>query len=279
MGNTMKIQLKLTILLAGILVASTEFVGWATGAVIAEWLFDTGLTNDLAINSVPGGDQPRMQLPSVAFTNLHAAGGPFSNSVPYSSIGMMSTPTTGQYIALKTSGFALDWTTMSQFTIEMWINPNTATGTQDPINLRGQGMRLTYNSGYFLTAYINNGAGGGPTPFTSAKVFPNMWSHIAMTYDGATLRTYVNGVQDGSKAVVLSPSNSFSQLVIGGYSTSANPFHGGIDEIRVSNVALLPGDGSGKGVLAWNATLVPEPNAAAFLSLAAALMFFRRHSR
>lgn len=276
----MKTHVKRMIQWLTVLVASSCFVGMASGATVAEWLFDSGLTNDVAINEVPGGDQPRMQQPGVAFTNLHALGGPFSNSVPYHSIGMMSTPASGQFVALKTSGFVLDWTTMSQFTIEMWINPNTTVTPEDPLNLRGQGMRLTYNNGFFLQAYLNNGAGGGPTPFTSAKVFPNVWSHIAMTYDGTTLRTYVNGVPDASKVIGLAPTNAAgTQMTIGGYSSASNPFHGGIDEIRVSNVALLPGDGSGKGVLAWNATLVPEPTAGAFLSVAGAMLFFRRRDR
>lgn len=248
-------------------------------AVVGQWLFDSTNTYTV-VNSIPGGDEPWMQEPSpgIGVTNLHAAGGPFSNAVPYYSIGMMRTPTSGNFLARKLSSLSVDWTTKTQLTLEMWVNPYASGATTDPLNYGGQGLRLIPSgSDYYLRGYIWTGSAYLNTGVGSLLFSPGEWTHLALTYDGAALRTYVNGVLDANVASVSTLVNaSGAGLYIGAFSSAANVFHGMIDEIRVSDVALLPGDGSGKGVLAWNATLVPEPSAAALLLCGAALVRCRR---
>jgi hypothetical protein len=51
-----------------------------------------------------------------------------------------------------------------------------------------------------------------------------------------------------------------------------------VDELRISDVALLPGEGTGDGELAWNATLIPEPAVLSLLVLSGLTLLGRRRA-
>ena len=65
-----------------------------------------------------------------------------------------------------------------------------------------------------------------------------VWSHLASTYDGTTLRLYVNGTQVSQLAASGSILTSTSPLRIGGNGIWCEWFNGLIDEVRVYNRAL-----------------------------------------
>ena len=69
----------------------------------------------------------------------------------------------------------------------------------------------------------------------------NLWSHIAFSYDGATLEIYVNGVLKGSQIGVLTLNSGNSGISIGD-SNQANgywwPLDGKLDDIAIWNRAL-----------------------------------------
>jgi hypothetical protein len=72
------------------------------------------------------------------------------------------------------------------------------------------------------------------------KVAKNKWTHIAATYDGATQRLFVNGVQVGSRSQTGSLSVTANPLRIGGDTVLAGRyFKGLIDDVRVHNRALI----------------------------------------
>src|SRR5215468_1112543 len=61
------------------------------------------------------------------------------------------------------------------------------------------------------------------------------WYHVAMVYDGSTIKGYVNGVQDGSLSVGGTVQVSANPMRIGAYAPSFAPpftsfFAGSIDE-------------------------------------------------
>jgi hypothetical protein len=66
----------------------------------------------------------------------------------------------------------------------------------------------------------------------------NAWSHLASTYNGSTLRLYVNGVLVSSTAMSGSLAASSGVLRIGGNGVWPEWFAGLIDEVRVYNRAL-----------------------------------------
>jgi hypothetical protein len=69
-------------------------------------------------------------------------------------------------------------------------------------------------------------------------VTTNIWTHLAGTYDGATLRLYVNGVQVSSRSPSGPIAVSTNPLQMGGDSIYGQYFQGRIDEVRVYNRAL-----------------------------------------
>jgi hypothetical protein len=69
------------------------------------------------------------------------------------------------------------------------------------------------------------------------------WTHVASTYDGATLRIYVNGVLDHSLAVTGTTCANADALIIGAKvkpsaGISEAYFDGRIDDVRVYRRAL-----------------------------------------
>jgi hypothetical protein len=66
----------------------------------------------------------------------------------------------------------------------------------------------------------------------------NTWTHLAASYDGTTLRLFVNGVQAGSRAVASPLLTSTGVLRIGGNGVWGEFFQGRIDEVRLYNRAL-----------------------------------------
>ena len=71
---------------------------------------------------------------------------------------------------------------------------------------------------------------------------PATWSHLATTYDGSTLRLYVNGAQVSSKPVTGGIVNGSGPLHVGGNAVWAEWFSGQIDDLRVYNRALTSGE-------------------------------------
>ena len=72
----------------------------------------------------------------------------------------------------------------------------------------------------------------------TAVLSTTAWTHLAATYDGSTLRFYVNGTQAGSRSVSGSMVTSANPLRIGGNLVWGEYFRGQIDEVRIYNGAL-----------------------------------------
>jgi hypothetical protein len=66
----------------------------------------------------------------------------------------------------------------------------------------------------------------------------NTWSHVELTYDGAMLRLYVNGVQVATAARTGAIQTTTSPLWLGGNNPYGEHFAGRIDDTRVYNRAL-----------------------------------------
>ena len=128
----------------------------------------------------------------------------------------------------------------SAMTLEAWVNPSTAANVWGDVIYKG-------NDNYYLEGTSDRsgvpGAGAtvGSTDATilgTAALPVNTWTHLALTYDGAALRLYVNGVQVSAQAISGTILTSTTPLQIGSDSLFGQYFSGAIDEVRVYNIAL-----------------------------------------
>ena len=128
-------------------------------------------------------------------------------------------------------------------TLEAWVRPDNIAGWKNVLskNMTGGAVyslyanTTTYSSptGMVYIGGDEKMAGGGST------LSAGTWTHVAMTYDGATLRTYVNGQLRTSKAQTGIVQTSAGKLTIGGNYTWADEyFIGSIDELRIFKRAL-----------------------------------------
>ncbi len=133
---------------------------------------------------------------------------------------------------------SLDLTT--RMTLEAWVNPSSVSRAWREVIYKG-------SNNYYLESTTDRKpavpAGGGTIGSSNVRllgttVLPlNTWAHLAVTYDGATIRLYVNGVQVSSRARTGNILTSTNSLRIGS-TGSGRYFQGLVDEVRVYNVAL-----------------------------------------
>ncbi|MGH9573097.1 MAG: LamG-like jellyroll fold domain-containing protein [Candidatus Acidiferrales bacterium] len=124
-------------------------------------------------------------------------------------------------------------------TLEAWVNPSIVNSAWSDVVYKG-------NDNYFLEATSATGTPAGGGTFSSNNTVDygpttlqlNTWSHLAYTYDGSTLRLYVNGVQVSSLARAGNILTSTNPLQIGGDNIFGQYFAGMIDEVRVYNLPL-----------------------------------------
>ncbi len=129
------------------------------------------------------------------------------------------------------------------FTLEAWVRPDGWTGGDTH-----RAIISKFNSGsvgaWQFVIRNNNSLGFhrevNPWWMNGNTTVPTgQWRHVAATYDGSVMRTYVNGVLDVQESRG-SSSTTTSPVMIGATLNSgqpANRFLGVIDELRVWNVA------------------------------------------
>jgi hypothetical protein len=127
------------------------------------------------------------------------------------------------------------------FTVEAWIYPTAYDASHNTVAGEETGFLFAFNSVGAVADYIY--AGGAWTSATggSCTIPLNTWSHKAMTYDGVTVNSYLNGVLCGSTlktGSMLSANNIYIGMRNPG--GTKQPFHGTIDEVRISNTARTP---------------------------------------
>ncbi|MFG2037519.1 LamG-like jellyroll fold domain-containing protein [Dactylosporangium sp. NPDC048998] len=129
----------------------------------------------------------------------------------------------------------------SGLTLAAWVQPTVSQ----------QGWRTIMqkeNDAWYLNSSNGSGplkpAGGVTANGTDAVVTGptasplNQWTHVAMTYDGASLKLYVNGTQVATNTKSGTLQQTTNPLSIGGNAPYGEYFAGLLDEVRVYNRAL-----------------------------------------
>jgi hypothetical protein len=135
----------------------------------------------------------------------------------------------------------------SGYTIETWIRPTSSSipsGTQilsQMYDTGGEQISLVIgaldvgNGNIYVGFYSGNGWRYANFPITPVA---NTWMHIAGTYDGNTLRTYLNGVLLGSSTYTTFGSTNLKGYFIGKRWDGAYFYTGAIGEVRAYSVPL-----------------------------------------
>ena len=143
-----------------------------------------------------------------------------------------------------------DWVTVadhadldltSAMTLEAWVRPTTTTGWRTAMIKEGCGglCYALYGSGSparpsgYATMGITERGVTGPSTLAA-----NTWAHVAVTYDGTTMRLYVNGTQFATQAQTGNITTSTGALRLGGNAVWGEFFSGLIDDARIYNRAL-----------------------------------------
>ena len=128
----------------------------------------------------------------------------------------------------------------SGMTLEAWVDPST-------VNANYRDVIYKANDNFYLEATSSNSsrpdagliAGGSyADAFGTSALAANTWSFLTETYDGSTLRLYVNGTLVASTAQTGAIATSTNPLQIGGDTLYGQHFAGLIDNVRIYNVAL-----------------------------------------
>ena len=125
-------------------------------------------------------------------------------------------------------------------TLEAWVKPADVPNAWRDVIYKG-------DDNYYLEAASDRetrASGAGVFDGTRGHVFAasplpvDTWTHLAVTYDGAALRLYLNGGEVAEVPQTGAIASSTRPLELGGDSVYGQFFDGLIDEVRVYNVAL-----------------------------------------
>ena len=118
------------------------------------------------------------------------------------SLGLIMLNGTNQYLMspnLRTYFKALNATVQKSFTMSLWIYPTSLNGV-----VISEHDSQTLNSGYYTSNIeLVNGAVRykvyNSTTIESTPISLNQWYHIAMVYDGTSVKAYLNGILQGTQ--------------------------------------------------------------------------------
>ncbi len=225
-------------------VFSTNKINWSNPLQLniqygtANIWFKSSVEGEITVSAIDADSDPSMQQADDLVINIKKAATTvgnyallFDGSNDYVNCGNDSSlQITGNQITLEA------WINASQWTSEVWngciLNKEQNGGGNDNgYMLRsGKNGTLNFNLGSGSWNEINSASGAMST---------NKWYHIAGTYDGTTMRSYIDGQQVASSSKNFNIKNAVGvDLYIGdSQKNSGRVFDGMIDEVRIWNVA------------------------------------------
>jgi len=127
------------------------------------------------------------------------------------------------------------------FTVEGWFNPAVLGSTRTLISkdssTTAQSFNLSLNAAGNVVFAVNTQSGLA-TATSTTTLTTNTWYHIAASYDGTTMKIYVNGAEVGATTQTGFVVGNNGPLYIGRTGgTTPFSFSGGMEEIKIWNSA------------------------------------------
>jgi len=131
-----------------------------------------------------------------------------------------------------------------QITIEAWVTVGDAGIGQDMVIAREEpAYSLQKFNDDRMEGWISLGGWQGVRDIGGGEPLEaNEWYHVAFTYDGKTLKTYVNGEFERENAISGNIDVVDAPFTIGSDMGTSYYWIGEIDEVRVSNIARSEDD-------------------------------------
>lgn len=187
---------------------------------------------------------------STTATNLAgtASGNPTLYSAPIfiNSLGYISFNGSTQYLAtpdIRTYFKTANASAQKSVTISFWFYPLTTTGvlvseldSQNP----SQGWHASNIE--IINGFIKYRIWNGPIVTSKAAVNLNQWHHIALVYDGTSVKGYLNGVLQGTQAGAreIPPSSQYYALGAGEATNMGSGAYGNfhLSQLKIYNLPL-----------------------------------------
>lgn len=139
-----------------------------------------------------------------------------------------------------------DSLSLTEWTITAWtkLMPPTTGGwsvvlVKDPANgIQNYSLDMNGNGGVF--AEVTSG-GSWSDAGSTTTIYDDQWHFLAASYDGTTLRVYVDGVQENDQAFGPGDVND-APVTIGDRLDKSQPIKGIVDEVGLFSVALSEDD-------------------------------------
>ncbi len=138
--------------------------------------------------------------------------------------------------------------TENSLTISAWLKPEQQS-TQYVVTKAAKknvdGFELSLSSQGSVFIRFNQDSSGNDFRLDSASDYPtdgNTWIHVAATYDGQTIRMYVNGQLETSREATFAIGTNDLDVSLGAQHDGYRPFTGGLDEVRLFSRALSAAD-------------------------------------
>jgi uncharacterized delta-60 repeat protein len=134
-------------------------------------------------------------------------------------------------------------------TIEAWIKTTPGAADTQDMNIVAKSAagdtayQLALENGGYLFARVgtatvgNHNATYATNLYRSVQVDDGAWHHVALTYDQAALRIYVDGTLSAARTAPTQDGSATGTLNIGKIPTSTGYFDGSVDEVRLWGAA------------------------------------------
>jgi len=87
----------------------------------------------------------------------------------------------------------------------------------------------------------------------------NTWTHVAVTFEGTTLKFYKNGVLGDTKTQTIIPNTGLNTIDIGGYTSWGTYLNGALDEVKIYKRALSAAEINAEYLKTGTSTPIPAP--------------------
>jgi hypothetical protein len=214
------------------------------GAILVTSTFNTPYMKALRVAAYPLNDTADQSGNGHTLTNngtvTFASGGPTGKYADFVAASSQS----------LTCADHADFGGMSELTLSCWVNRDIDAGADVGILSKfsttdGSNQSFTlvcYHGGGDTVLFEINTSGGSGSVESTTSLVVGEWTHIAATYDGATMKIYINGLLEQTAARTGTIDDSAEQFIIGARSgntnTEASFFDGKIGGVYIGATAM-----------------------------------------